>query len=128
MAISKASIQEELATADADDDLFQEEDSVYNFRQLLDQVSSSPENDIIFTIPSDQIETLKQGLIRRKSKDATKLRDAGLTPDNLALSFLVYASKDADGKDIPGQTDVRVKMRPRMGVTILDIRIPNDDL
>jgi hypothetical protein len=107
--------------SELDEDNFQEEDSQYNFRELYDMVLSAKDNDIIFTVMPDEVDALKSGLIKRKSKDNIKMKDSGLTIDNRVLSFLVYESKKN-----PEAVDVRVHLRPRKGVKILDVAIPDD--
>lgn len=108
-----------------DDDAFKEENEQYNFRELMDQVYQN--EDIIFTVPDDQVELLRGGLITRKSKDNAKAKSAGLPSDNKVLSFLSYPAKDKKGKLIPGASDVRVKLGPKKSVVILEIRIPSDE-
>lgn len=109
-----------------DDDLFQEEGEgiSYNMRELMDEVYKN--TDIIFTVPSDQTELLKKGLIVRKGKDNAKLSKAGLKPDGLVLSFIVYPHKE-NGKEVEGLSDVRVKLGPKKSVNILKIHIPSDE-
>jgi len=110
-----------------DEDLFQEEDgegTSYNMRELMDQVYQN--NDIIFTVPTDQTELLKKGLIVRKGKDNQKLTKAGLKPDGLVLSFIVYPHKD-NGKEVEGLSDIRVKLGPKKSVNIVKIHIPADE-
>ena len=109
-----------------DEDSFVEEgETTYNFRELMDQVYKA--EDIILTVPSDQVDLLRAGLITRKSKDNAKAKSAGLPPDNKVLSFLVYQAKDKNNADIPGVMDVRVKLGPKKSVTVLEMRIPNDE-
>lgn len=109
-----------------DDDSFKEEgDSIYNFRELMDQVYQN--TDVIFTVPADQVDLLRSGLITRKSKDNAKMKNAGLAGDNKVLSFLVYPAKK-NGEVIESVMDVRVKLGPKKSVQIIDIRIPSDEL
>jgi hypothetical protein len=108
-----------------DDDSF-EEDDVYNFRSLMDQVLSA--KDIIFTIQATDLESFKTGLTRRKNRDNAKAKASGIPPDELTLAFLSYPHLDNDKKEVVGQIDVRVKLRPRKGVKILDVRIPSDEI
>lgn len=111
---------------EVDDDLFKEADTQYNFRELLDQVINSADKDIIISVEASDVDALKQGLIRRKAKDNVKTKGAGLLPDTDVLAFLVYPRKDDKGNEIIGEMDVRVQLRPRRGVKILDIRVPDD--
>jgi len=122
MAIEKANPLDGL-----DEDSFREEgdENTYNFRELMDQVYQL--QDCIMTVPADQVEALRSGLIIRKGKDNAKLKSSGLPGDNKVLSFLVYPAKDKNGKEIPGLMDVRIKLGPKKAVTVLDIRVPNDE-
>lgn len=123
MALTVANPADGLESLD-DEDLFQEEGTQYNFRELMDQVQK--ETDIIFTVPTAEVPELKAGLITLKSKDNAKLKASGLITDNMVLAFLVYPAKDKEGKEIDGVSDVRVKLRPKKGVTILAINVPDD--
>lgn len=111
---------------EVEDDLFTEEGSLYNMRELLDMVVDN--KDVIFTVPTGDVESLKQGLIMRKAKDQNKMKKAGLVLDAGTLSFLVYPSKNEDGTERAGASEVRVKLAPKKSVTILDVRIPSDEL
>ena len=129
MAIELASPGEQ--SPDVDEDSFHEEGladgqegTEYNFRELFDEVAKL--RDIIVTIPTDQIPLLKHGLIVRKSRDGVKLKNAGLIPDSDVLAFLDYPAKDKAGKERPGISDVRIQLRAKKTVTILDIKIPDD--
>lgn len=111
-----------------EDDGFKEEvleGTSYNMRELMDQVYQN--NDIIFTVPEDDVAILKKGLIVRKGKDNAKVKDSGLRPDGLVLSFNIYPAKDSEGKEKPGLMDVRVKLGPKKAVQVLDIRVPDTD-
>ena len=109
-----------------EEDDFLEEDTSYNFRQLMDMLTES--KDIILTIPSDQEDALRSGLIMRKSKDNKKAVRSGLLPLEEVLSFLSYPAKDKKtGEIILGQTCLRVKLAPKKSINILSIEIPDND-
>lgn len=118
-----------LLLEEIDEDSFEEEDSglgtEYNMRELMDQVYKL--KDCIITVPKDQEKLLRQGLIVRKSRDNGKMKTSGLTGSTDVLSFLSYPAKDADGKDSETIVDVRVKLGPKKSVTVIDIRVPNDE-
>lgn len=123
MPIEKANPLEALD----EDDFFQEEGegTIYNMRELMDQVYST--GDIIFTVPADQVELLKKGLITRKGKDNVKMARAGVKTDGKVLSFMVYQSKTKDGELREGLMDVRVKLGDKKSVNILEIKVPSDE-
>lgn len=110
-----------------DDDSFLdgEDELAYNFRELMDLLVDK--RDIILTVPTDQVDSLKKGLYARKGKDTYKLNRAGVKAGNDVLQFLTYPAKDKDGKEIFGQTCVRVKLGPRKSVTIINIEVPDDN-
>lgn len=113
-----------IAIADDNDD-FLDEDSSYNFRQLMDTLLAN--KDIIVTVPSDQVVLLRAGLIMRKSKDNKKAVRNGLLPNDEMLSFQIYPAKDKLTKqDLIGQTCIRVKLAPKRSITVLDIEVPDD--
>lgn len=108
-----------------EDDEFLEEDTAYNFRQLMDMIAES--KDVILTIPCDQEEALRSGLITRKSKDNKKAVRAGLLPVEEVLSFVSYPAKNKEtGEIIVGQTCLRVKLAAKKSVNILSIEVPDD--
>ncbi len=102
-----------------------EDELAYNFRELMDMLVDK--RDIILTVPTDQVDALKKGLYARKGKDTHKLNKAGVKAGNDVLQFLTYPAKDKDGKEIFGQTCVRVKLGPRKSVTIINIEVPDDN-
>jgi hypothetical protein len=105
---------------DVDDQFVEEGDNEYTMRELMDQVYEL--KDCIITVPSDQVEILKQGLIMRKGKDNAKLKKNDITTTPDVLSFLVTPNKTEQG-----YSDVRVKLAPKKSVTVKDIRVPSDD-
>lgn len=111
-----------------DEDTFEEEGdgTEYNFRELMDQIYHNP--DCIITIPNEQINLLRQGLIVRKSKDNFKMKRAGITADTRVLSFLIYPAKEKDGTDSITNSDVRVKLAPKRSINIIEIRMPDDEI
>lgn len=112
---------------DRDDDNFQEADdgTSYNFRELMDMIAATP--DIILTVPADQVELLKAGLVTRKSKDNAKLKASGMMPDSNVLAFLVYDYKNEAGEVEADKKCIRVALRPKKNVTILKIEVPSTE-
>lgn len=111
---------------DFDFDEMAEDNGEYNFRQLLDNVIEH--NDIIFTVPEDQVQIMKTGLTTRKAKDNQKLRASGVQPGSEVLKFIVYPKKDKDGNLVEGQSCVRVSIGARRSVQILGMELPDDRL
>lgn len=109
-----------------DNDDFVDEESSYNFRQLMDAIVAN--KDLIVTVPSDQIPQLRAGLIMRKSKDNKIATRKGMLPNDEVLSFEVYPAKDKDTKkDLVGQHCLRVRLSPRKSITVLNIEVPDDN-
>ena len=119
-------IQVATPSEDIDDDTFEEEGdgTEYNMRELMDQVYQL--RDLIITVPTDQVTTLKSGLITRKAKDNVKLKKADVSVVTDVLSFLVLPAKK-DGVLLEGYSDVRVKIGPKKSVTVMEIRVPSDE-
>jgi hypothetical protein len=117
-------------TLDEEDDLpFKEESEdgegvSYTFRELMDALID--QRDMILTVPSDQVDMLRNGLTTRKAKDNQKLSRAGIKVGTEVLSFLVYPAKDKNGIEIMGQTCIRVKLGQRKAVSILSMEIPDN--
>ena len=114
------------ANKEIEDDDFVDEDSSYNFRQLMDALTSN--KDLIITVPSDQVDMLKSGLIMRKSKDNKIASRKNMIPSDEVLSFKVYPATVKGTKEvIPGQHCVRVKLSARKSITVLEIEVPDND-
>lgn len=125
MTIEVANPLDGIVDSPLDEDIFTEEGESYNLRQLIDMIYE--QRDLIFTVPTSDVEILKKGLITRKAKDNVKLKDASIARMQEVLSFVVYPKKDEDGQEIPGQSCVRVKLGPKKSVTILKVEKPSDD-
>ena len=110
----------------SDDASLIEEDSTYTFRQLMDKLYI--EGDIILTVPDSQVESLKRGMIMRKSKDNRSAKTAGALPVASSLKFNVYPATAEDGKVIVGQTCVRVSLDDRKGINVIKMEVPTDEL
>ena len=114
------------ASKEIEDDDFVDEDSSYNFRQLMDALTAN--KDLIITVPSDQVDMLKAGLIMRKSKDNKIASRRNLIPSDEVLSFKIYSARDKETKEvIEGQHCVRVKLSARKSITVLEIEVPDND-
>lgn len=109
---------------DLEDSFTEEGEDEYTMREAMDQVYQL--RDCIMTVPTDQVETLKQGLIARKGKDNAKLKKAEVAVGSDVLSFLV-TPHTRDGVPVPGLSDVRIKLAPKKSVTIKEIRVPSDE-
>ena len=104
-----------------------DEDSAnYSFQELLDALNEA--RDIILTVPTEQVQELQDGLQARKSKINYAARQKGIEPPAERLAFVVYPAKDAKGKDIEGQTCVRVSLKARKSVDILKMEFPSSEL
>lgn len=104
-----------------------EEDNLYVFRNLMDTLVMHKE--LIITIPSDELDKLRKGLIMRKSKDNSLLKKQKLMPDDEVLSFTTFPKLDEVSKQpVEGQICVRVHLGPRKSVTVLNIQVPDNEL
>lgn len=104
----------------------EDESAEYNFQELLDVLNEC--RDIILTVPSEQVQELKDGLQAKKSKTNYAMRQKNIEPPAEMLHFNVYPATDAAGSKIEGQTCVRITLRPRKSVDILKMEFPSSDL
>lgn len=98
----------------------------YSFQELLDALNES--RDLILTVPSDQVTELQEGLQARKSKLNYAARQKNVEPPKDRLDFLVYPAKDSKGREIEGQTCVRVRLKARKSVDIIKMEFPSSEL
>lgn len=68
------------------------------FEEILSNLLVSDE--LVLTIPGDDVERVKIGLKNLKSKRNKKLREDGLVPDNATLEFSISPSETEDFIDL----------------------------
>jgi hypothetical protein len=79
-------------------------------------------NELLLTIPATEEQILRKGLAGAKSKQNTKLREAGLQPDNNTLAFQVTPGK------IEGTIQILVSLTKRAGIRVLDMKVPDNEI
>lgn len=84
--------------------------------------------EIVITIPKEEIERVKTGLKNVKAKQALKMKEDGLIPDNSVFNFIERVAKDEDGNEIEGFCDLSIELSRRSVVKIKRFRIPDQDL
>lgn len=103
--------------------LSDEEDSTYNFQELLDALVEN--RDIILTVPKDQVEALRKGLSVVKAKRNAKLKGAGLAVSTDAITYNIYDDKETKDTE---NTKVRIKLGPRVGINVIKMELPDEQL
>ena len=78
--------------------------------------------EIEITIPLEDEERVKTGLKNYKSKQATRLKEAGQTPDSSTLIFTAKPSAD-----FMGCIDLSIQNKTKGTVKIKRLRIPEND-
>lgn len=104
-------------------DLDKDDDNAMSFRQIMNMLVENSE--IILTINRDDIPQVKRNLTSLKSRDAMKMKNAGLEISDDVLSYIELQAE-------PGQaeSDVRlhIKLGPRKNVLVKKIELPDDTL
>lgn len=102
-------------------DVFDEDgDDSFSYRRLLDYITEQKE--LIVTIQADDLIPLKRNLATLKSRDAAKLKSAGLQPADDVLS---YDELPCDKEEC---VRIHIKLGPRKGVKILKLELPDDTI
>ena len=96
----------------------EDEDNTFSYRRLLEYITEKKE--LIVTIKEEDLVPLKKNLATLKSRDAAKLKNAGLEVGEDVLS---YDTLSCDVKDC---VRVHIKLAPRRGVKLINVEIPDD--
>lgn len=104
-------------------DLDGEDDNAMSFRQIMNMLIENGE--VILTLAKDDVPQVKRNLTSLKSRDAMKLKNAGLEIGNDVLSYIELLPKSGQA-----DTDVRLHIRlgPRKNVLVKHIELPDDSL
>lgn len=104
-------------------DLDKDDDNAMSFRQIMNMLVENSE--IIITINRDDIPQVKRNLTSLKSRDAMKMKNAGLEISDDVLSYIELPAKEGQAK-----SDVRmhIKLGPRKNVLVKKIELPDDTL
>lgn len=78
--------------------LMDSSEETMTFEEILSNLLVSDE--LVLTIPIDDVERVKIGLKNLKSKRNKKLREDGLVPDTATLEFSISPSSDEDFIDL----------------------------
>ena len=97
------------------------DDGHMSYRQIMDMLGTQKE--LILTISKDDIPALKRNLTALKSRDAAKLKNAGLDPADEVLSYTEIA--------IPGNDkDIRfhIRLGARKSILVKKVEAADDTL
>lgn len=89
------------------------------FAEILATVALNDE--IIITIAMEDVERVKTGLKNVKAKQATKMKEEGLTPDSSTLSFVVSEPNEDD------DVDLKILLNHKSTVLIKKVVIPDGE-
>lgn len=89
------------------------------FAEILATVALNDE--IIITIAMEDVERVKTGLKNVKAKQATKMKEEGLTPDSSTLSFVVSEPNEDD------DVDLKIMLNHKSTVLIKKVVIPDGE-
>ncbi len=82
--------------------------------------------EIIITIPPEEVERVKTGLKNLKAKQASRMKEDGLVPDPSIFAFNIFPAKDESLKD--SYVDLSIQLSRKSVVKIAGIRIPDNTL
>ncbi len=82
--------------------------------------------EIIITIPPEEVERVKTGLKNLKAKQASRMKEDGLVPDPSIFAFNTHPAKDESLKD--SYVDLSIQLSRKSVVKIAGIRIPDNTL
>lgn len=101
-------------------EMLEDEEDGYSFRRLLNILVEHKE--LIITINKDDEHAVKRNLTALKSRDASKLKSAGIEPGDEMLS---YTSNPVT--DDPDKIVLHVRLGPRKSVKIHDLKLPDNN-
>lgn len=90
-----------------------------SYEEILSTLALNGE--VILTIPAELVETLKSGIKNCKSKQAARLKEDGLMPDQSTLSFNVQNSEEYEGA-----VDVKVILERKGVIPIIKMTLPDN--
>ena len=82
-------------------------------------------NEIIITIPIEEVERVKTGLKNLKAKQATKMKEEGLVPDPSVFTFAEKPCEEEEFKDT--HVDLNIQLSRKSIVKVARIKIPDDN-
>ena len=81
--------------------------------------------EVVITIPLEEVERVKTGLKNLKAKQASKLKEEGLLPDPSVFTFV---ERECEEEDLKGLfTDLSIQLARRSTVKIVKMRIPDKE-
>ncbi len=99
----------------------------YSFEELLNVLQQ--ERELILTIPQDEEQALREGLINKKNRQNQAMKEKNIEPPRETLKFNSYPAKVRDTQEIiPGQLVVHVSLKERKGVSIIKIERPDGEI
>lgn len=102
-----------------------DDDNEYSYRRVLDLVVEKKE--ILITIHKDSEKPLKRNLTALKSRDAAKLKSAGLEPGDEVLGYNSYPTKEGDEGHAPDMIKLHITYGPRKTVKITKLEVPDNE-
>lgn len=88
------------------------------YRQILRMLEGQKE--LILTIPEDEVDDLKRGITRLRSRDNSKLKNAGLEVSEETLTYLPLPCT------IKGMSRIQIRISAKKTIRVAKIEIPDD--
>jgi hypothetical protein len=93
----------------------------FPLRELFKKILENGE--LILTIPEEQEDDLRKGLAMAKSKNNIKAKENGGNIEKRTLEYNVVVCKNN-----AGMIDVHIRLAERKGITVFNIRLPDDTI
>jgi len=101
------------------------DDNEYSYRRVLDLLMEKKE--LILTIEEASAKPLKRNLTALKSRDAAKLKNAGLEVGDEVLGYTAYPTKEGDEGHGPNMIKLHITYGPRKTVKIHKLEVPDNE-
>ena len=82
-------------------------------------------NEIIITIPTEEVERVKTGLKNLKAKQATRMKEEGLVPDPSVFTFIEKPCEEEEFQST--HVDLSIQLSRKSVVKVARIKIPDDN-
>lgn len=82
-------------------------------------------NEIIITIPIEEVERVKTGLKNLKAKQATRMKEEGLVPDPSVFTFIEKPCEEEEFQST--HVDLSIQLSRKSVVKVARIKIPDDN-
>ncbi len=106
-----------------EDEFFPTEQEELSFQEILTTVSLNDE--VILTIPREEVIRVKTGLKNLKAKQSAKMKEEGLAPDPSTFTFVERPCHQEDLREF--YIDLSIQLTRKSTVKVLKLTIPEQE-